>query len=108
MKRKRKTNLSMLTGSLHYCTLLLKVFLLFSTVSIPVETVMPKRTTIAVHLMVLFAVNALEDMRAQLAFFGSYSICFLVVHVTPCFLSVVFCVVSSIALCASGDMRATA
>jgi len=107
-KRERKTNLSMLTGSLHYCTLLLKEFLLFSTMPIPVEMVTPIRTTIAVHLMVPFAVNALEDMRAWLAFFGGHLIRFLVVHATPCFLSVVFCVVSSIALCASGDMRATA
>ena len=81
MKRKRKRNLFMLTGSLYYCTLLLKEFLLFSTVPIPVKMVTPKKTTIAVHLMVLFVVNALEDMRAWLAFFSSYSICFLVVYV---------------------------
>jgi len=107
-KRERKTNLSTLTGSLHYCTLLSKEFLLFSTVPIPVEKVMPIRTTIAVRLMVPFAVNTLEDMRAWLAFFGGCLICFLVVYATPYFLSVVFCIVSSIALCASGDMRATA
>ena len=107
-KRERKTNLFTLIGSLHYCTLLLKEFLLFSTMPIPVETVMPIRTTIAVCLMVPFAVNALEDMRAWLTFFGSCSICFLVVHAISRFLSVVFCFVSSIALCASGDMRVTA
>ena len=98
----------MLTGLLHYCTLLSKEFLLFSTMSIPVEMVMPIRTTIAVCLMVLFAVNTFEDMRAWLTFFGGHTICFLVVHTTSCFLSVVFCVVSSIALCTSGDMRMTA
>jgi len=107
-KRERKTNLSTLTGSLHYCTLLSKEFLLFSTMPIPVETVMPIKTTIAVYLIVPFVVNALEDMRAWLVLFGGHSIHFLVVYATPRFLSVVFCVVSSIAFCASGDMRATA
>ena len=97
----------MLTGLLHYYTLLSKEFLLFSTMPIPIEMVMPIGTTIAVCLMALFAVNTLKDMRAWLAFFGGHSICFLVVHATPCFLSVVFCVVSSIAFCASGGMRMT-
>ena len=83
-KRKRKPNLSMLTGLLYYCTLLSKEFLLFYTIPIPVETVTPIRTTIAVYLMVPFAVNTLEDVRAWLAFFGGHSICFLVVHATPC------------------------
>ena len=98
----------MLKGLLHYCTLLSKEFLLFSTMPIPVEMVMPIRTTIAVCLMVPFAVNAFEDMRAWLTFFGGYTICFLVVYTTSYFLSVVFCVVSFIALCTSGDMRMTA
>jgi len=62
-KTKRKTNLVMLTGLLHYCTLLSKEFLLFSTIPIPIEMVMPIRTTIAVCLMVSFAIYALEDMR---------------------------------------------
>ena len=106
-KRERKPNLSMLTGLLHYCTLLSKEFLLFSTMPIPVEMVMPIGTTIAVHLMVLFAVNTLKDVRAWLTFFGNYSICFLVVHAIPRFLSVVFCVMSSIVFCASGGMRMT-
>ena len=106
-KRERKPNLSMLTGLLHYCTLLSKEFLLISTMPIPVEMVMPIGTTIAVHLMVLFAVNTLKDVRAWLTFFGNYSISFLVVHAIPCFLSVVFCVMSSIVFCASGGMRMT-
>jgi len=106
-KRERKPNLSMLTELLHYCTLLLKEFLLFSTMPIPVEMVMPIGTTIAVCLMVPFAVNTLKDMRAWLAFFGGCLICFLVVYATPHFLSVVFCVISSIAFCTSGGMRMT-
>jgi len=62
-KRKKKTNLATLTGSLHYYTLLSKEFLLFSTMPISIEMVMPIRTTIAVCLMVSFAIYALEDMR---------------------------------------------
>ena len=103
-----KQNQSMLTGSLHYCTLLSKEFLLFFTMPIFVEMVMPIRTTIAICLMISLAVYALEDMRAWLPTIGSHSICFLVFHTTPCFLSVVFGIVSSIALSAPGDMRATA
>ena len=107
-KKKEKKNLSILIGSLHYCTLLLKEFLLFSTMLISVKTVMPIKTTIAVCLIVSFAVNTFEDMKVWLIFFGGHMICFLVVYATPHFLSMVFCVMSSIALCASGDMRATA
>ena len=62
-KRKKKTNLATLTGLLHYCTLLSKEFLLFPTMPIPIETVMPIRTTIAVCLMVFFAIYTLKDMR---------------------------------------------
>jgi len=107
-KRKRKTNLAALTGSLCYCTLLLKEFLLFSTVPVPIETVAPVRTAIAIHLMVSFAIHAFEDVRAWLTVFGVRSVCFFVVHATSCFLSVVFGRVSSIAFGTSGDMRMTA
>ena len=91
-ERKRKTNLATLTGSLHYCTLLLKEFLLFSTVPVPIETVAPVRTAIAIRLMVSFAIYAFEDMRARLTVFGSHSACFFVVHATPCFVYVLFVV----------------
>jgi len=106
-KKERKTNLTMLTGLLYYCTLLTKEFLLFSTIPISIETVMPIRTTIAICLMVLFAIHAFEDVRAWLTFFGGHSICFFVLHATPRFLSVVFSSMSSIAFSAPGDMRAT-
>ena len=106
-KKERKTNLTMLTGLLHYCTLLMKEFLLFSTMPISIETVMPIRTTIAIRLMIPFAIYAFEDVRAWLAFFGGCSICFFVLHATPCFLSVVFGSMSSIAFSAPGDVRAT-
>ena len=89
-ERKRKRNLATLTGSLHYCTLLLKEFLLFSTVPVPIEMVAPVRTAIAIRLMVSFAIHAFEDVRAWLTIFGGRSVCFFVVYATPRFLSVVF------------------
>ena len=58
-----KQNQTMLTGSLYYCTLLLKEFLLLFTMPIFVEMVMPIRTTIAICLMISLVVYALEDMR---------------------------------------------
>jgi len=72
-----------------------------------VELVMPIRTTIAIHLMVSFAIHAFEDMRTWLINIGSCAICFLVFHTTPCFFSVVFGIMSSIALSTPRDMRAT-
>ena len=107
-ERKKKPNQAMLTGLLHYCTLLLREFLLFSTVPIFIETVTPIRTTIAICLMVSLAIHALEDMRTWLTNIGSHVICFLVFHTAPCFLSVVFGFMSSVALSAPGDVRVTA
>ena len=98
----------MLTGSLHYCTLLTKEFLLFFTMPISVEPVMPIRTAIAIRLMVSFAVHAFEDMRTWLTSDGGCAICFLIFHETLRFLSVVSSIVSSIALGTPRDMRATA
>ena len=63
------------------------------------------QTTIAVYLIIPFAVHAFEDMRIWLAFLSGCLICFLVVYTTSCFLSVVFGSMSSIALDAPGDMR---
>ena len=97
----------MLTGLLHYCTLLSKEFLLFSTMPIFIEMVIPIRTTIAIHLMVFLAIHALEDMRTWLTNIGSCVICFLVFHTAPHFLSVVFGIMSSIALGTPGDVRVT-
>jgi len=106
-KKRKKTNLFILTELLHYCTLLLKEFLLFPTVLLSIEIVMPIRTTKAVRLMISFAVHTFEDMRTQLTIFGSHTIQFLVLHATSCFLSIVFGRVSSIALSTPGDMRTT-
>ena len=107
-EKEKETNLSMLTGSLHYCTLLTKEFLLFFTMPISVEPVTPIRTAIAICLMVSFAVHAFEDMRTWLTSDGGHAICFLIFHATPRFLSVMFSIVSFIALGTPGDMRATA
>ena len=106
-KEKKETNLVTLTGLLHYCTLLLKEFLLFSTMPLFVELVAPIRTTIAICLMVSLAIHAFEDMRTWPTNIGSRTIRFLVFHTTPCFLSVVFSIMSSIALSTPGDVRVT-
>jgi len=74
---------------------------------ISIETVTPIRTTIAIHLMISLAIYALEDMRTWLTHIDSHAICFLVFHTTPCFFSVVFGFMSSIALSTPEDMRAT-
>ena len=107
-EKEKETNLSTLTGSLHYCTLLSKEFLLFFTVPISVEPVTPIRTAIAIHLMVSFAVHAFEDMRTWLTSNGGHTICFLIFRATPCFLSVVFGIMSSVTLGTPGDIRVTA
>jgi len=98
-EKERKTNLTTLAGLIHYYTLLSKEFLLFSTMPISIETVTLVRTTIAVRLMIPFAIHAFEDMRTWLAFFGSHSISFFVIHAALRFLSVVFGDMSSIAFC---------
>jgi len=74
---------------------------------ISIEMVMPIRTTIAIRLMISLAIYALEDMRTWLTHIGSRTICFLVFYAAPHFFSVVFGFISSIALSAPGDMRAT-
>jgi len=106
-KEKKRKQTKLRSGLLHYCTLLLKEFLLFSTMPIFIETVMPIRTTIVICLMVFLVIHTLEDMRTWLTNIGSHVICFLVFHTAPCFLSVVFGLMSSIALSIPGDVRAT-
>ncbi len=106
-KRKKKTNLSMLTGSLYYCTLLSKEFLLFFTMLIPIDTVMPVRTTRAAHLMISFTIHAFEDMRTWLTIFGNCLIHFLILYATLCFLPIMFSHMSSIALGTPGDVSVT-
>jgi len=104
-KKEKEKHYLRLTGLLHYCTLLLKEFLLFSAMPLSVEMVMPVWTTIAVCLMIAFAVHALEGMRTWFIFLGGHMICFLVVHATLCFLSMVFGSMSSIVLGIPGDIR---
>ena len=71
------------------------------------EMVTPIWTTIAIRLVVSLAIHAFEDMRTWLTNVGSHMIQFLVFHTAPCFLLVVFSIVSSIALGAPRDVRAT-
>ena len=85
----------------------MKELLLFSTMLVSIETVIPIRTANTIYLMVTLAIHAFEDVRTRLSFFGSCSICFLVFHAIPCFLSVMFSNVSSIALGAPAGMRTT-
>ena len=106
-RKKKKTNQAMLTGLLHYCTLLSNEFLLFSTMPIFIEMVTPISITIAICLMVFLAIHALEDMRTWLINIGSCMICFLVFHTALCFFSMVFSLMSSIALSTPEDVKAT-
>ena len=85
----------------------MKELLLFSTMLVFIETAIPIRTANTICLMVVLTIHAFEDVRTRLSFFGSCSIHFLVFHATPCFLSVMFSNVSSIALSASRDIRTT-
>ena len=69
--------------------------------------VTPIRTTIAIYLIVFFAVYALEDMRTQLPFHSHCTIHFLIFYATPRFLSVMFGDMSFIVLSAPRDVRVT-
>ena len=80
---------------------------MFLTVPIFIETVVPIWTSIAIHLVVSLAIHTFEDMRIWLTNVGSCTIQFLVFHTAPCFLLVVFSIMSSIALGAPGDVRVT-
>ena len=75
---------------------------------LPIEMVVPKWTSIIVHLMISLAVCAFEDVRTWLPFFGGYSVYVLVFFATPRFLPVMFGRMSSIALSTPRDVRSTA
>ena len=85
----------------------MKKLLLFSTVLVSIEIVMPIRIANTIHLMVALAIHIFEDMRTRLSFFGSHLIHFLVFHAISYFLFVMFSNMSSIALGTSGNMRTT-
>jgi len=82
-------------------------FLLFSTMPLFVEMVMPIRTGVTVHLIVFFAIDAFEDIRARLTFLHSkpWRVHFHVFLAALCFLPVILRVVRSIAFGAPGCMR---
>ena len=105
LHEKEKKNQFRLTGSLHYYTLLLKEFLLFSTILISIEIIMPIQTTIAIYLIIPFVIHTFKNVRTRLIFFGSCLICFLVFYATSHFLFVMFSSMSFIALGTLGDMK---
>ena len=94
---------------LHYCTLPLVEFLLFPTMSLLVETVVPIRTFVTVRLVVIFAVDILEWMRARLAILCSESwrIRLIVLFVAPWFFPVMLGFVRTIAYNTPGHMWST-
>jgi len=73
----------------------------------PVKTIAPVRTAIAIHLMIPFAIHALEDVRTWLTDFGSRMVEFFIFGATPHLFSVMFGRMSSIAFGVPGDMRVT-
>jgi len=62
-EREREKKKNKLIYANRITTLLSKEFLLFFTMPIPIEMVMPVRTTRAVHLMISFAIHTFKDMR---------------------------------------------
>ena len=85
----------------------MKELLQFLIMPTPVEMIMLIRTAVAIHLMILFIVHIFKDMRTRLTFFGGHSICFLILHITPHFLSIMFGDMSSITLSISEDVKVT-
>ena len=71
-----------------------------------IKTITPIRIAIAIHLIILFAVHAFEDVRTRLAFFGSHLICFLVLYTILYFSSVMFGDMNSITLNTPKDVKA--
>jgi len=78
-----------------------------TTIPLFVEIVMSIRTGVTVHLIVSFAIDAFEDMKARLAFFYSepWGIYFHIFLAAPWFLPVMLSVVRSIVFGAPGYMR---
>ena len=101
---KWKLHLKM-TGSLQLYSTFMK-FLLFSTIPLFVETVTSIRISIVVCLIVSFAADTLEGMRARLTFLCSkpWRVWLIVFFAAPCLLPVMFGVMRSIAFDTSGHM----
>ena len=71
----------------------------------PVKMIVPVRTTIAICLIILFAIHALEDVRIWLTDFGSHTVEFFIFGAIPHLFSMMFDRMSSIAFGVPGDMR---
>jgi len=72
----------------------------------PVKTIVPVRIAIAIYLIILFVIHALENVRTWLTNFGSYMVKFFIFGTIPSLFSVIFGRMSSIAFGTPGDMRA--
>jgi len=72
-----------------------------------VETVIPIKTGVTVHLMVSFVIDTFENMRARLTFFYSklWRVHFHVFLTAPCFLPIMLSTVRSMVFGASGYIR---
>ena len=108
-KKEKETTTLKITGLLHYCTLPLEEFLWFPTVSLLVEMVAPIRTFATVCLVVTFAVDALEWMRARLAILCSepWRIQLIILFAALWFFPVILRFVRTIAYNTSGCMWLT-
>jgi len=71
----------------------------------PIKMIAPVRTAIAIHLMILFAIHALEDVRTWLTNFDSCMVEFFIFGATLCLFSVMFGRMSSIAFGIPRDIR---
>ena len=69
-EKKNKTKANRIATLLYFT---FTEFLLFSIKLLSIETVLPIRTSITVYLMVFFAVDIFEEMRARLTFSCSKS-----------------------------------
>ena len=70
IKQKQKLYLK-ITELLHYYTLLIIEFLLFSTMPLFVKIVFPIKIFITIYLIIFLIVNILENMRIRFTFFCS-------------------------------------
>ena len=72
---------------------------MFSTMPLFIETVLPIRTSVAICLIVFFAINIFKDVRARFTFLCSkpWRSQLVIFFATPCLLSVVLKIVRSIA-----------
>ena len=96
IKQKQKLYLK-ITELLHYYTLLIIEFLLFSTMPLFVKIVFPIKIFITIYLIIFLIVNILENMRIRFTFFCSkpQQIHFGIFFVVLCYLTIILRVMRS-------------